>query len=419
MSLTVGAEVELQIEKVVYRGRGLAHHEGCVVFIPGVIPGETVRATIVRARQRYAEARLEEILTPSEFRIEQACGLLEAPSRAVPGCTYGHIAYEEEVRIKQGQLENFLERTGFPEAPEFLDPVPSPLDVHYRNKAVLHAQKQDDRTVLGYYGDDNSTVVDISACPLAVDAINEKLAELRADTDWIEDLEDGEAVTLRWTPTDGVVYWRGRELPEVKRIQEVTPLGLLNVPSRSFYQVNTEVASHLIKAVGNVAASFEPDYMVDVYSGAGSFALAGAQSGARRVVGIESDSRAIRAARANARELDLDARFIESSAGESLCNALERISMRSCMVVLDPPRAGLDDDVMKTLQRKRPNTIVYVSCAPDTLQRDLKILAGSGYHLKLARMFDMFPRTPHFETMVVLKWVPTFRSEERPPRRSD
>lgn len=407
--------MELQIEKVVYRGRGLAHHEGCVVFVPGVIPGETVRATITRSRQRYAEARLEEILAPSPHRIDPICDLPGAPGRPVPGCTYGHMAYEEEVRIKQGQLENFLERTGFPEAPAFLDPVPSPADVHYRNKAVFHAQKQGDRTVLGYLGEDNTTVIDITACPLAVDAINDCLAERRADTEWLEDLEDGEAVTFRWTPADGVVYWRGRDLPEVKRIQEESPLGRLHVPSRSFYQVNTAVAGTLTEAVGNIAESFRPEYMVDVYCGAGGFALAAARAGARRVVGIESDSRAVRAARANARELELNAHFIEAAAGDSLRNALERISMRSCMVVVDPPRAGLDSDVMKTLQRKRPNTIVYVSCAPDTLQRDLKILSGSSYHLKLARMFDMFPRTPHFETMVVLKWVPPFR-QPRPQR---
>jgi len=168
---------ELRIEDVVYRGRGLARQAGCVVLVPGVLPGETVRVRIVRRHKNYAEAELLDVAHASPLRREPACPL----AGVCPGCVYQHAAYEEEVRLKAAQLANLLERLAGVDDAVCAPPVASPRSLEYRSRVVLHAARDGARVRLGYFAEDNRTVLDVPRCPLAVPPLNERLQALRAD----------------------------------------------------------------------------------------------------------------------------------------------------------------------------------------------------------------------------------------------
>lgn len=412
--MTVGAELDVDIETVVYRGAGLARPVGCVVFVAGVAPGERVRVRIERLRRNYAEARLLDILTASPDRITPCCRLsglipVNHASQPVPGCVYDHLAYTAEITIKQRQLRGFLERLPMLDHEIlFLPPVASPLELHYRNKIVLHAAhgRRDHVLRLGYLAEDNHTVVDIPACPLARTPINVELARFRASTAY-QRLHDGQDVTFRWTAVDGVVHWVDRPAANALWLTENSPAGPLRVACGGFYQINPEVAQVLIQQIadwymeGRTAA---PD-VLDLYCGVGVFSLACAVKGARHVLGIESGRTSIACARVNAQALQIAADFRCQSSAQAAAEAFGGFDLATATVIVDPPRDGLDAVVCATLAARRPPRIIYVSCDPATLSRDLKILLSAGYHIVAARLFDLFPRTAHFETVIVLSRI--------------
>lgn len=406
--MDVGDRLELRIDSVAYRGAGVARHAGCVVFVPGVCPGERVLARVGRVRRRYVEAVLEEVIEPSPDRIEPVCRV-PGPDGArvrVPGCVYDHLDYAAELRIKQAQLTDFLVRHAGLESVEGLlsAPVASPRELRYRNKIVLHAQAAEGRLVLGYRGEDGRSVVDLPSCPLAVEPINARLAVLREalEAGAGEELRPGADVTLRWTAADGVRLWVGPPVRGAPPLREATRVGELEVPEGGFFQVNTEVADRLVEAVQRIARGIAPAVWIDAYCGVGVFALAAAEAGIERVLGIETGRQAVAAARRNARRLGREVEFACAEAGVGLRAAFESFGSASCGVVLDPPRAGLDASVREVLTTARPGWIVYVSCAPDTLARDLRELLAAGYRLEGAQLFDMFPRTAPFETLTLL-----------------
>ena len=422
--------MDLTIDSVAYRGPGVARHEGMVVFVAGVAPGERVRVRIVKLRRNYAEAQLLAVQESSPDRIPPCCRL---PNGArVPGCVYDHLAYPAEVALKQRQAEEFLRRLPGGDALAFAPPFPSPLDRHYRNKIVLHSQRtpRDKLPRLGYFGDDNRTVIDIPACPLARAEINTALADFRRSGDFRR-LRDAEAVTFRWTPADGVVWWRG-ENPQHSHLTEAAPFGAVRVPADGFYQVNPEVAAELVRQVAMWFQEEEPEMaetggansaspvssvpgrargarhsssdrdLLDLYCGVGVFAIACAKAGARRVEGIESGRAAIAAATENARAHDVQAAFHCRTMLAAAQDGFGGFVMTRATMLVDPPRQGLEPEVARALAQARPPRLCYVSCDPATLARDLKILLPAGYAPRHTRVFDMFPRTAHFETAVWL-----------------
>jgi 23S rRNA (uracil1939-C5)-methyltransferase len=409
--MVAGDELELVIESVVYRGAGLARHAGCVVFVAGVAPGERVRVRVERLRRNYAEARLLAVVTPSADRIAPCCRLPAAPGarlapRSAPGCVYDHLSYAAEVAVKQRQLADFLGRLPQSEgAMACLPPVASPMELHYRNKIVLHAARgRADRVPrLGYLAEDNRTVVDVPACPLARAPINAELARFRAAAAF-QHLRDGQDVTFRWTVADGVVQWIDRPATDAPWLIEASPIGPLRVSCGGFYQVNPEVAQALVQQVAawyTEVSAITPD-VLDLYCGVGGFGLACAQSGARRVLGIESGRDAIDCARANARALNAAVEFRCQRGLQAASEAFGGFDLATATVIVDPPRDGLEPPVCEALAAGRPPRIIYISCDPATLTRDLKILLPTGYRIVAARLFDLFPRTAHFETAVLL-----------------
>ena len=403
------------IESIAYRGAGILRPpEGPVVFVHGgVCMGERVTVRITRTHARFAEAEVVSVEAPAPERIPPVCRLPDGTR--VPGCVYDHMEYSAEVATKQEQLAGFLRNAFRKAGREDLDttallrpPTPSPLPLHYRNKIVLHAGRANGVRALGYLGDDNRTLVDIPQCPLAHPEINRELADLRADRSFQRAVRNGDDVTLRYTEADGVVPWIGRPSPRARPLTERAFFGPLEVPLDGFYQVNPAVADLLASALADEAAVLAPSSVIDAYCGIGILGLAilsRAPDGSRpRLLGMETGRAAVASARRNASRLGINAEYACCPVAEGLDAALDETGPDGTLVVLDPPRDGLESAVVDTLLAKRPAELAYVSCSPDRLARDLERLcsADGGYTPRSIRLFDMFPRTHHFETLVLL-----------------
>lgn len=398
------SDITLEITGVVFRGKGIARHEGCVVFVPGVLPGETVTARITKQRKSYAEADLVRIEKASPARITPSCPLADK----CPGCSYQHMEYAEELRLKQLQFEDMLKRLGSVTASVYQEPTGSSSPMGYRNKIVLHVQKdrQKGTAVLGYFATDNKTVIDIPQCPLACGPINRLLTDKRNNNVFMRSLRNGDKVTFRYTEVNKALCWAGKTEPGKSRLTETTAHGKFQVHSRSFFQVNSEIANRLTQTVTDIIMLNKPETLIDLYCGVGVMSIAAAEAGVPAVLGIDYDRSGIRSAVQNAKERELhQVEFMAESAENGLKMALAPLDVDRCTLVVDPPRGGLEKEVLAAIAGKPPIRIVYVSCAADTLARDIALLAESGYRVNRTQLFDMFPRTPHFESVTLLNRV--------------
>lgn len=397
-------DFECVIESVAYGGDGIARVDGRVVFIPGVIAGERVRAGIVLAKKNFARGELLEVLQASPDRISPCCRT-RAGDR-VPGCVYDHIAYSAQVALKADQLRNFFRRMPL-EASVFQTPVASPKPLHYRNKITLHTDSV--RRILGYCEDRSHRVIPIEACPLACEEIN---AAPRPSAGQLSGVED---VVFRFTRPDGVAIFLKRfgkytlqrfdQPAKPGNLNEQGPDGTLwSVPSDGFFQVNPSVSWSLVDEVVKAFLSGSDETcasLADLYCGVGVFGLSCLRAHpGTRLVGVESGLRAIEAARVNAGRLGLagtDFRVGELGRGAQFPAACST-------VIVDPPREGLEKSLAFQLAKSGAKRIFYVSCDPATLLRDLGILTAEGaYRVTSVRLFDLFPQTAHFETLVLLE----------------
>ncbi len=398
--LAINDIVRLEVADLVYPGRGLARLDGRVVFVPGALPDEAVSARITRLKKNYAEAELLQVESPSPDRIAPAC----PRAGECPGCSYQHLDYGAEIRIKNSQFRDLLKKLGKITEPPLGDPVPSPEPLGYRNRITLHAGPEASPAPLGYYGFDNRSVIDIPACPLAREGINRLLAGLREEQEFRAGLQPGESLLLRWTKTDGAICRRGKHRGEDTLLTETTRLGEVRVPLGSFFQVNVPVADRLLEDLAGVVSRLHPAAAIDLYCGCGIFALAAGKAGVPNVLGIDRDPKAVEAARENGRRHDLPGLQFETlSAPDGLRFGLGPLPPEETLLILDPPRTGLGKEVINLISRSGPASLVYISCGPDTLARDARLLTEAGYRMEQTGIYDMFPRTPHFESLTVFR----------------
>lgn len=403
----VNSLIECQIDDNAYGGDGLARVDGMVVFVRGAYRGERVRARVTQVKKRFAKAEFVELLEPSKE-------IARLPEReCVPGMVYAPIPLECELALKSAQLENFLSRLDG-ESCIIDEPVTCGDGLHYRNKVTYHI----DGGRVGYREEGSHDVVDIVHDPLACGAINDALEGAKKSV-----LSDAakprrgrsfhgrpadDTLTIRCTARDGVVFWRGAAPRDVVLHEETAGLSF-EVPADGFYQVNPAVGEKLVEAVRSAYLE-SPGDLLDLYCGVGVFGIAclkaaveliSKQRGARfpRLVGIESGRSAIAHAKRNASAAGVQANFFCERVGTSLGRM--RVSPGHTIVV-DPPRGGLEPNVAPWLARCGARRIIYVSCDPATLTRDLEGIR-SGYRIARVRLFQMFPRTARFETLVVLE----------------
>ncbi|HPN83710.1 MAG TPA: 50S ribosomal protein L11 methyltransferase [Victivallales bacterium] len=403
-------DFEVEVSDIAFGGDGVARADGKVLFMPGVIDGEKVSGRIVEDRKRFAKASCSKIILASPHRIEAKCPLAFVPGRAsarefCPGCSYQHVSYAHEIEIKKKQLIDLILRIGrLPEKPDIIA-IPSPQELHYRNKISLHlAKKTEVSKYLGYVMTDNKSVIEIKNCPLAVEPINSRISEILSDKSALKNMNEQDVLFLRFSHNDGVMDWiDGKGAPE-KILKEKTCIGELVVPLSSFFQTNVFASRILFETVLNVLEELKPKTLLDFYCGTGIFALSGALSGAKIAIGVESDFRAVEAAKINAENLRVSDRafFLANFAGEEAEDLLTKNSGSGTMAIVDPPRSGMEQRLLTALMSNPPEKIVYVSCAPDTMSRDMKILCQDKYAVEKIFLADLFPRTPHFESVVLM-----------------
>ena len=399
--------VELKISDVVYRGKGLARQDGKVIFVSGVLPGEVVNAGHLRHSKNFSEAKLVEILEASPARIKPVCPLVARAgsvyNATCPGCVYQHVDYATEVELKQKQFVNLLERMGGVDASVCLAAIPSPVPMAYRNKITLHGALGKNALALGYYADDNTTVIDVPYCPLARKEINELLTRTRADQKFANTVNDHLTATFRFTETDGAVMWANRAAEESSWLTESLALGKIKVPRGSFFQVNIPVADLLISHVVGLIKQVNPRFVIDMFCGVGIFAIAMAKAGVEKVLGVDMDSLAVMVASKNAEKHGITGmEFKGTTAQKGLKWAFAKCDAGKTTVIIDPPRKGLEKGDVESIIKAQPEGIIYVSCAADTMARDVKQLKSAGYSVRSTKLFDMFPRTPYFESVTWL-----------------
>jgi 23S rRNA (uracil1939-C5)-methyltransferase len=450
-----GDELDLRVESLAYGGNGVARTDGFVVFVRRGLPGDVVRARVTKVKRNHAEALATDVVEPGPQRVEAPC----AHYPACGGCRFQDLAYEAQVEIKHGQVADALRRLG--DLPDFpLEPiVPAESPFAYRNKMEYSFTQLEDGPTLGLHQAGRwDSVLEIEKCWLTTDVGNAIRNTVR---DWAReeglqayDQETGKGylrhLVVREGRNTGQVlvqlvtaraerFERGylvevlRRFPEVRSIHwsvNDRPAEVTNLPSEllwgeeaieeelcglrfrispnAFLQTNTAMAERLYGLAGEYAGLTGEETVWDLYCGIGTIGLSLA-SQSLTVWGIEVSEESVARAIENA---DLNGitntAFFAGNVGEVVEELLDR-SGPPDVVVVDPPRAGLAGRALRRLGRIGAPRIVYVSCNPTTLASDAKQLRVDwGYGLARARPVDMFPHTPHVETVALLVRDPDF-----------
>ena len=378
------APTEITIRNFAFGGDAygvLPSGKGC--FVRGAIPGERVTVEVVSEHARFVRAKLLAVTAPAPCRITPACPF----AAQCPGCAFGHISFEDELHWKQEIFERFMIGCGVDKS-RILPPCPGPERFGWRNKIRLAVENG----TAGYRGEDNVSLVPVSACHLAVPEINAALKKIAPrGADFIE---------LRCTPRDGVIRLDEKNRDRVL-FDTLPGFGDFPVPAGAFFQTNPAVAARLAENAVELIGKSGCDCLTELHCGAGVFSLCAAMRLPElRTAGAEITASSIFCARKAAEAFGLAARcrFFHRDAA-----TFYRERKKVPLLLVDPPRSGLDRALTKEITRRPPETMIYVSCAPDTLQRDLKILAASGMQVVSSRLFNMFPCTAHFESLTLLK----------------
>lgn len=454
-----GGEYELNIEDLAFGGKGVARLENYVIFVKDALPGELVKARIAKRKKDFAEAYLLEILKPSPYRIEAPCKYF----KWCGGCTWQNMTYENQLHFKKKIVEDALKRIGAQQNVNVRDVLPSPEDFAYRNKMEfsfsdrrwllpeeLHQSEVDKGFALGLHVPGTfDKILHIDYCRLQSDVANEVL---RFVANWLRQkgiqpygIRSHEGflrfLVIRQSAFNGEIMVNivtayedvGQLKPLVQELQKrfsqvvsvvnnintrlaqiavgekefllagrayiQDKIGgfVFNISANSFFQTNTKQAEHLYEVVMDFAEMGRNSIVWDLYAGTGTISLFLAQK-AKEVIGFEVVESAVADARQNAREHGVkNVRFVQGD----LLKTMHDVKPRPDIIVTDPPRSGMHEKVLRLINQLRPKRMVYVSCNPTTLARDLNILSERFQVLKVQPV-DMFPQTYHIETVVKL-----------------
>lgn len=392
----------ITIHDLAYGGDGVGRAaDGRAVFVPFTIPGEEVDVEIVEEKKRFFRGRLKKTRVTSEFRVEPKCPLFGRCG----GCQYQHIAYAEQIRLKSGQLVETLRRLGGLDIDATVEPViHSPKEYNYRNKLTLEPFERDGQLDYGFFSPGEGEFIPVAHCPLADPALNDLLPEARERG--IARGTRKERLLLRQPAVGAAHAFFGKPGARTDWLEEVVGGHRVKVPSHSFWQVNPAVGDQLAGQVARWSGNLPVDYLIDAYAGAGLFSMA-AGDACKKVCLIESDVAAVKASQWNHRHLGLKGReFMIGRTEKILPGLLSRVEKNRdrMLIILDPPRGGCDRKVLEALLATPVRQIIYVSCSPAALARDLKYLCGDGgYQIENLALADMFPQTAHFESIVLLR----------------
>ena len=440
-------EFTLEITGYTSEGGGVGHYNGEAVFVENTAVGDVIKCHIIKAKSSYAVGKVISVIKPSADRVEPACTAF----KSCGGCSYCHISYEAQLRLKADKVRDAFERIGRL-SPDIKPVIPSPLTERYRNKAQFPVSRANGSLEIGFYAKKSHRVIECGDCLLQPEEFTEITDIFRR---WIQNC----GITV-YSETTGKglvrhLYLRkafatgeimvcpvinGSTLPHADELTEAlkavkgfstlvvninksnsnvvlgdecfTVYGSgyisdilcgvkVKLSPQSFYQVNRAGAELLYRKAAEYAAITEADDLLDLYCGTGTIGLSMAKN-ARSLTGVEIIPEAIADAKLNAENNGItNAEFICGDASYA-AGLLKERGVAPSVIILDPPRKGCAADLLKTVSDMAPERIVYVSCDPATLARDCAVLKDLGYGVREVTPVDMFPNTFHVETVVLL-----------------
>ena len=380
-----GQRLTVAIEKLSIGGRGVARHHGLVLFVGNVAPGDEAEIELTMVKKNFAEARLVRVVKPSPQRVVPPCPV----ALVCGGCSWQQVAYPEQLRQKRLLVEESLRKfSGFTVGDTTVsDVVPSPKEFRYRNRVQLHHAGPK----IGFFERGSHRIVDIDDCPITDERLAREIPRLRKE---LAHQKQGRIEIYLDTENRFSQRVAGQASND-----EDAPLG------SPFSQVNTEQNANLVSSVVDRAKVEAAQALVsciyDFYAGSGNFtfALAKAFPG-HDLVAVELNATSVQDGKNRAAAEAPRVRFEASDVGGFL--AREKMPEGS-LVLLDPPRTGCGPEVMASILGQKPVAVLYVSCHPATLARDLKPAMEAGYELAQVVPFDMFPQTDHVEVFAVLR----------------
>jgi len=388
-SYQAGDSLEVQVEKIVPRGFGLAFAEKLTVFVPLSVSGDRLRVSIREIKKRAAFAEIVEILEPGEARTKPPCPYFGTCG----GCDFQQMSYAAQLDAKVAIIRDCLHRIGKIEHDDIAI-IPSPRELGYRSRARWHIDPN--KEAIGYFARDSHDVIDIAACPILTPELEAAFENIRQTTNW-ELLFDKAEVEA--------AVGEGREV-SVLSTETTDPVAELSFTvngnqyfysAETFFQANKFLIGELIDAATEDVSG---QTALDLYCGVGLFTLPLARR-SENVIAVEENKKAVEFLKKNAETAQLENVKIVSQAVEKFL--AKRVSQRVDFILIDPPRAGTGRDVIPSIAALRPGQISYVSCEPSILARDLRILVDAGYAIEKITALDMFPQTHHVETVVRLQ----------------
>jgi 23S rRNA (uracil1939-C5)-methyltransferase len=438
--------ITLTIDALGIHGEGIGRHNGYTIFVPGALPGETVSVELVDRQRRYGHGKLLAILTPSPSRVEPPCPLFGKCG----GCQLMHLGYSGQLQVKRQRVVDALQRIGHFENLHVEPCTPSPQPLAYRNKIQLPVRSTPDGIALGLYAVSSHELVPILSCEIHCtigQSVYETVRELVIGSGIKPYDPPSRKGVLRHLLIKSAVHTgevlvilvattgeKAQFIPLAEKILKHCPavkgvilntntasgnvilgstyrilagreyilerLGELvfKVSPASFFQVNPQQAVQLYSKAVEIAGLSGSERVLDAFCGVGTLSLFFARH-VHSVVGVECISEAIADAKDNGRLNAIENVSFVCDSSENFIKTLKAIDL----AILNPPRKGCDPSLLEALQQLAPKTILYISCDPATLARDLALLCGGRYAVAAVHPFDMFPQTAHVETLVKLE----------------
>jgi 23S rRNA (uracil1939-C5)-methyltransferase len=388
--------IQLTLDDMAFEGAALGRLDGQVIFADYGIPNEEVIVQIETSKRQFLEGRVIEVLSPAVSRVVPPCPYFGRCG----GCQWQHIDYAEQLRLKQHVLHDQLRRIGKIPEPPVSPTIGSPTPYGYRNNARFSTRDEDGSLGFITRGPAGREFLRIEECMIMHPKINEILAQLQGHGAGLHQ------VVIRIGEQTGSVFIQPDMSARATAVESGQPGydeelsgARFTVSAASFFQTNSKQAETLIRLVTERLELTGAETVVDAYAGVGTFAKLLAPHAAR-VIAIEESAAAVADARVNVAGIE-NIEYHQSKVE----HILGELDIAPDAVILDPPRSGCHKRTLRAVLKFKPRTLIYVSCNPATLARDLRTLIDGGYELKDVTPVDMFPQTYHIESVTTLAYA--------------
>ena len=403
-----------KIERLDHQGRGITYINGKIAFVKDTLPGEEIELKIIKENSKLIEAEPTSFLKESQLRVKELCPYY----KECGGCNLLHMPYEEQIKYKQSKIVDIMKKYADINSEVIKQIVPCDRQFHYRNKVTLKVREK-----IGYFKEKTYELIPIEKCLLVNDKINEIIKILNGYTNLsnikevvIKSFTDKETMLIIYLQEDEInaklldylskhvdniiVYDNNKKI--IKRIGKSNIIARLKekqfkIGANSFFQVNMDQTLKIYDKIAEYLSENENSTVLDLYCGVGSIGLYSVSNYAN-LIGVEIVPEAIENAKTNAKLNSMEnTKFLVGDTKTILMHS----NYKADTIIVDPPRAGLDKSVIEDIKKINPNMLIYLSCDPITLARDLKLLSDL-YDVEELIPYDMFPNTHHVETLVKL-----------------